>query len=643
MKREKEINMIACIVFAALLNVSCFAGQVLTRSEFIEKAEGMWLGQIAANMAGRSTEGNYSGSAANPSESVDWVLKGPGESWPGDDDTDVEYVALHILEEHGFDASGSEIASQWLTHITTSGIYISNRQALFLMGDGVLPPETGSRKYNQHWYSIDSQITTEVLGVVSPGMVQEAIGQAYKFASVSNEGFPVHATQFQVAMYSYAFFESDVNKLVAKSMAVMPESSRSYQVVSDVVSWYEHDMADGVADWRATRRKLYDNYGSGSLAMGRYNNWIESTVNLGATVMCLLYGQGDYKETVRVGVLAGWDCDCNPAIAGGILGVIYGRSGMPQDLFGDGVCSNTYENLYRPYLPDPEVYRPQYEDIYVLANRIADLAEQNIIANGGNVVDDVYSIVESGDLVIQPEQFDPEGPGGLVKAAVDAGMTVVPVAAVANYNAGTDLYNLNGIIDGIKDNSYNGVRPYRSYSAAGIGRTEDYYGVRFSGEVVFDAVTFYEGDTIWTRINDYNRTNERKGGHFEDLRVEVYRDGVLKLVEGASFSEGLDKDKMYQVITISFEPVTGDEIRVVGRPGGTETYTTILELEVSGRLELCGDINGDMKIDLVDFGAIAGSWLTEAGENGYASQLDCFADNIIDIKDLSEIYLYWLR
>ncbi len=642
MKRERR-NVILGLVLAVILGASCLAEEELTRAELVDKAEGMWLGQIVANMAGRSTEGKYSGATGNPSDSIGWILKVPGESWPGDDDTDVEYVALHILEEHGFGVSGEDIAAQWLTHITTNGIYISNRQALFLMGDGFMPPATGSRGYNQHWYSIDSQITTEVLGVVSPGMTQQAIGLAAKFAGVSNDGFAVHAAQFQVAMYSYAFFESDVNVLVAKAMEVMPVSSRSYRVVSDVVSWYEEDMADGAADWRATRRKLYDYYGGGSYANGRYYNWIESTVNLGATVMCLLYGQGDYKETVRVGVLAGWDCDCNPAIAGGILGVMNGRSGLPQDLFGSDVCSNTYQNIYRRYLPDPEVGMPQYEDITVLANRIADLAEENIASNGGFVEGDNYIISDLGESADVPEKVEPAGPDGLVIEALDAGLEVVPVAMVANYNTGNDLYNLGGIIDGIKDNSYSGVRPYRSYSSAGIGRAEDYYGVKFSRKVVFDAVTFYEGDTVWASINDYNRTSERRGGHFEDMHVEIYQEGEQKSVEGVSFSELLDKDKMYQVITISFEPVTGDEVRIVGRPGGTQTYTTILELEVSGSLEICGDVNGDVKIDLIDFSALAESWLAGAGSDYFEGGMDCAADGVIDVGDLSWILRYWLK
>ena len=89
---------------------------------------------------------------------------------------------------------------------------------------------------------------------------------------------------------------------------------------------------------------LYDNY-QGVNSHGRYYYWIESTVNVGATALAILYGQGDFKETVQIGVLAGWDCDCNPAHAGGLIGIINGYSGLPTDLTDPNICGDVYKNV----------------------------------------------------------------------------------------------------------------------------------------------------------------------------------------------------------------------------------------------------------------------------------------------------------
>jgi len=308
----------------------------------------MWLGQLIGNCAGRSTEGDYSGSISNPNSVVPWIIK---QEWDADDDTDIEYIAMHILEAHGFDCNSQELANQWLAHILSSGsgVYIGNRQAWYLMQDGFQPPETGSRTYNEHWYSIDSQITTEVLGAVSPGLGQVALDTAGKFARISNDGFPVHAAQLYAVMYAKAFFEPNVVTLVTESLEAIPVTSRTYEVASDVLDWYLEDANDGALDWRATRQKLY-NYYQGTSAKGRYYNWLESTINSGATVLAILYGGGDFNDTVQIGVLAGWDSDCNPATAGGLIGTINGYSGLPSDLTDPCVCGNVYKNVYRPYL-----------------------------------------------------------------------------------------------------------------------------------------------------------------------------------------------------------------------------------------------------------------------------------------------------
>ena len=569
------------VILAVFVFQTAIAEVTISASDIDDKARGMWLGQLIGNAAGRPTEGDYQMSP-NPDPNVPWVIK---EIWDADDDTDIEYIAMHILETHGFDCNSLEISEQWREHITLSGIYIGNRQAWFLMGDGFLPPDTGSRTYNEHWYSIDSQITTEVLGAVSPGMVQQAIDLTGRFAHISNEGFPVHASQFYAAMYANAFFESDVLTLVTEALNTIPATSRTHKVISDVLAWYLSDADDGTLDWRATRQLLRDHY-EGADSYGRYYNWLESTINTGATVLAILYGQGDFKQTVQISVLAGWDNDCNPATAGGLIGIIDGFSGLPGDLTDPAVCGDVYKNVYRPYLPDHELYSPQYETITNIASRVVALAEQNILQNGGYMTSAgptaVYHIPDQGSIITEPEKYDPDGPMGLVADAIVAGLTVTPTAAVARFNSGYDRHDLYSIIDGITDNSYNGHRPYYSYISGGLD--QDWYQLNFSQPVKFDGAVFYEGDVVWGGINNYYRDDEARGGFFNDLTVQVLRDGRFITPANLEMTP-LDRYQMYQPITFDFAPTVGDAIRIIGSPGGTYRYTTIMELQVEGDVD----------------------------------------------------------
>jgi hypothetical protein len=571
----------------SLCSVQAAEGQrVIYADELYDKVRGFWLGQLIGNAAGRSTEGTYRLDQANPNESVPWVLK---QQWDADDDTDIEYLGLHILETDGFACSAEALGRQWLRHISSQGIYIANRQSWFLLADGYLPPQTGSRAFNKHWYSIDSQITTEVFGVVCPGMVQAAIDLAGKFAHISNEGFPVHAAQLYAAMNAIAFFESDVATIVAKGLDAVPSSSRTHKVVSDVLQWYLDDAVDGQLDWRSTRRKLYDHY-QGQYSFGRHYNWLESTINTGATIMSLLYGRGDFKDTVQIAVLVGWDCDCNPATAGGLIGVIEGYSGLPADLTAPAVCGDIYVNIFRPYLPNENAGLPQYESISNIAVRIANLAEQNIMASGGHTTGDgagkEYHIPSQSDsIVTAPENIDPLGPCGLVRDAIESGIVVGVSAAVENHKPEDDRQNLESIIDGIKDNSYNGRKAYSSYISAAAKPARDWYQLSFSELVRFEGLTFYEGDFVWDRINDYYRYEQARGGFFQEIAVEIFKNGKYIIPANLQMDAELDPYKMYQAITFSFSPTVGSAIRVIGRAGGSMQYTTIMELEASGALD----------------------------------------------------------
>ena len=48
--------------------------------------------------------------------------------------------------------------------------------------------------------------------------------------------------------------------------------------------------------------------------------------------MSFLYGEGDFKKTVGVGIAAGFDCDNQAATLGGVIGVMHGANAIPHDL-----------------------------------------------------------------------------------------------------------------------------------------------------------------------------------------------------------------------------------------------------------------------------------------------------------------------
>lgn len=261
---------------------------------------------------------------------------------------------------------------------------------------------------------------------------------------------------------------------------------------------------------------------------------------------------------------------------------------MPTELTDPNICGNVYKNVYRPYLPDPNAYRPQYEDITSIAARLSDLVIQNILENGGWIGSygpDIYHIPDA-NFAAGPEKPDPNGPEGLVAEAMEAGIDVTVSAAVEYHIASSDRRNLDAIIDGITDNSYNGHKPYYSYLSSSIARPElDWYQINFSEPVKFDNVVFYEGDIDWSGINTYIKNDSSNGGFFEDLTVEILSDGEFVSPADLQMTPELDRCKMYQEIAFNFAPTVGSAIRIIGHAGGKLSYTTIMELEAYGELK----------------------------------------------------------
>jgi len=593
--------MITGVLVLGLCGPAVRAERTIAADVYFDKLHGMWLGQLIGNMAGRPTEGVYSGAEPNPAESVPWVLMA---EWPADDDTDLEYLAQHIFLAHGLDPTGAELRDEWLAHVPISSVYVANRQARYLMNAGFIPPLTGSYQHNTCWHTIDAQITTESLGAIAPGLRQPAITLAGSLARITNEGLALHGAQYYAAMYAAASFESDVPTLVQLGLAAIPQSSRTAAVIRDMVAWHAQDLLDGQPDWRATRWLLYDNY-VGTHAFGRHFSWVESTINIGATTLALLYGDGDFEQTVQIAILAGWDSDCNPATAGGLLGLISGYSGLPVELTAQ--CGDVYRNLTRPDLPAPGP-PPQDDSILAICTRWQTLAEQVILAAGGTISDDagqrVYHLPDADPVMPEPEMPDPNDAAGLVGALRAAGEVVTMSASVIYVNPAHDRYNLAGIADGITDPRYNGHRPYWTRdNDPNQPPGGDFYQLEFPCMVRVDRVVFYEGDLVPAQVNDNPFTARRDGGFFLDLGVEVRRGGAWFPAPQSSQSEPLDRYVPYQIISFDLAPQWCDAVRIRGEAGGDLHFTTIMELEAHGSLgfpAIRGDLNGDGGVSFGD-------------------------------------------
>ena len=574
---------VLAVILTAALAAPALAQRTLGADDYLDRLRGMWLGEILGNYAGRPYEGLYETRGGVPVDTLDWSFASTTNPWMGDDDTVFEYLYIDTLARYPVPCR-SQTRYMWTAHIPVPSFYIANRQARWLMSYGMTYPESGSIRNNMCWYSIDSQITTESVGASVPGMRESAADLAGRLGSVTNDGYALHAAQFYAAMYAAAPLETDIETVVAKGLEVVPTTSRTHAIIQDVRDWYAADKADGVLDWRATQAKIYDRY-VGPAANGRYRGWVESSVNTAITTMALLYGQdesgrADFKRTVEIAVEGGFDSDCNPATAGGLVGLMRGWSGLPADLRA-AATDNYHINTLVNYPADTTITQ------IALAQRA--VAEHQIVAAGGTIEGEgaarIYNLPPVDAVTPPPEKPDPPGPRGLVAAVWAARGTVTVSAGVEKHDPTVDRDNLEQIIDGITDVSYSGRLPYSTDNGTNPQPPGgDFYQLNFDRRATFTSLVFYEGDIRWNGVNNNPREVEPRGGYFESIMVEVGSGGVFTLARVTYASEPLDPYAYFQRIELRFDPIAGDAIRIRGRAGGTDEFTTCVELETYGHL-----------------------------------------------------------
>ncbi len=615
----KHITVAVLLLSAVGLPSQALAERTLDADVHRDCLAGMWTGQLLGNYAGRQVEGlndvTYEGSTqyASPipitSYSPQWDVLSQGQFYPkppsspspgyvpspagsssvwnGDDDTSLEFLYLHTLS--GDAAPGPADRTQlWQNRLNLSGLYIANRQAWYQIHEhGKTASQSGSVKWNIHaGWAIDSQITTESLGALTPGMRQRAVDLAGDFGGITNEGYPVHAAQFYAAMYAQAPFSSDVEDLVVDGLEALPEGSWTRRIVTEARRLYQEDLSDGQADdWLTSRNAILTFAGQ----RGRAGSWVESSSNTGLTALALLYGEGSFMKTVELGVRGGKDSDCNPATAGGLIGMMKGQGSILAELAAAG---------YNPNLPgvyDDSTTVVLDQDQWTMAN-VLDMmqtaTERQILAGGGSIVQGpsgtLYSLPDGNtglDALSPGSVLPPSGPAGLVGKILQQGGSVEVVVTrnglVMPDGPTYDRRDQQRLIDGMSDLRYSGVLAFDTYDASDAPRT-DAYELHFDQEVIFQALKFFEGDVRYNGINSDPNDSQPYGGFFTQLDVEVLQDDQWVQVDSLQLDQQLDPLEFFQSIELSFEAIEGSAIRLVGQAGGLRPYTSATEIEVYG-------------------------------------------------------------
>jgi hypothetical protein len=300
----------------------------IPRSALRDKIEGGWAGQMIGVSYGAPTEFRAMGK----------ILEGELPKWTpdrvnnalGQDDLYVDMTFAKVLDDKGLDATSDDFGAMFRD--SKYGLWHANLAARRALKRGVPGSLSGTPKYNAHANDIDFQIEADFIGLMAPGMPQAANRIADRAGRVMNYGDGLYGGMFVSGMYAAAYFESDPREVVEAGLAAIPAKSPYGILIADLLKWSQQNPSDWKKVWQLIEDKYDKCEPCPAGALKPFN--IDAKLNGAYIALGLLYGERDFGKTLEITTRAGQDSDCNPASAGGVLGVMLGYERIPDEWKG---------------------------------------------------------------------------------------------------------------------------------------------------------------------------------------------------------------------------------------------------------------------------------------------------------------------
>lgn len=370
-----RIQMTACALAVSLINglfgaaAPAAAEARLSLVDYEDRVKAAWLGQIVGALLGLQFEHKPAAVKFTDTFAAGEITKRGGKdnfAAPVDDDYFYEIIALRAFEKYGVNTTVEQLGRQWVEN--SVGAYGSSEYTRLLLARGIRPPETGHPRYNPLWYTIGPQFSSDIYGLVAPGMPNVAGKLARELGRINGYAEGADGAVFVAGMISLAFTETDPRSIVRQAARLIDPRSPYRQSVDMVIRMAEAgSSADEIA------LAIEDRY---RVEYAATNNAVPN----GAIVaLSVWFGEGDYLKTVNVAFRAGdfTDADCNAANAGAVVAAMGGMKKLPPRLVeqvGDRIQGS---KLGVPLTP------PVDESVTDLAKRTAAIGRKMVLANHG--------------------------------------------------------------------------------------------------------------------------------------------------------------------------------------------------------------------------------------------------------------------
>lgn len=301
----------------------------INKDNLKDKIMGGWAGQTIGVTFGGPYEFRYNGTFIQDYQPLVWkdgLLKDNMINNPGlYDDLYMDLTFVNVIEQYGLDAPVDSFANAF-AHAGYM-LWHANQAARYNILNGIKAPQSGYWMNSPHSDDIDYQIESDYAGLMSPGMPNAASAISDKVGHIMNYGDGWYGGVFIGAMYTQAFISNNVSTIINEALKTIPQQSKFYQCIADVIKWHQQFPNDWHQTWFELQKKWSSDMACGEGVFKPFD--IDSKINSAYVVLGLLYGNGDYTKTLEITARCGQDADCNPSSVGGILGTMLGYKKIP--------------------------------------------------------------------------------------------------------------------------------------------------------------------------------------------------------------------------------------------------------------------------------------------------------------------------
>ena len=332
----------------------------LSHAEYLDRVQAVWKAQmIAQRTGGRFEHKPASALRVTPLSHL------PGYA-PVDDDYYYEMVAIRAFEKYGIDLTVQQLGQQWLEN--NAGSWGSSEQSLLLLKRGIRPPDTGSPRYNKLWWTIGPQFSSDVYGVLNPGMPNAAAQMARRLGHINGYAEGTDGAVFVAGMISIAFAQKDTHAIVREAASLIHPDSPYRKCLDMVIA-----MAEAGSTPEGIFRAIDERWG---LEYPATNN---AVVNGGFVATSVWFGGGDFQKTIQLAVHAAdfADTDCNAANSESVVAAMHGMKALPP-----GAVAELNDRVLGQEMGPLQLTPPVDESIAELARRTEKLGLAIAVAHG---------------------------------------------------------------------------------------------------------------------------------------------------------------------------------------------------------------------------------------------------------------------